>query len=202
MIFLNFKTYPEASNQNAIKLCQLIKNISSSVEIIPCLQTSDVKPVAQVVDIPIWVQHLDPVELNRPINSISGTLLNHSNRPINFKTISQTLTLCHHHQLKVMIITDTLKMIQKATKLNPDYLGFEDPKLIGGPIPMVQAHPDLIVKAAKLSNQPLIIGGGIRSTNDVKKALKLGAKGILIASEFAKSSNPETTLKELITGFE
>ena len=100
-----------------------------------------------------------------------------------------------------MIITDTLKLLKKVTKLNPDYLGFEDPKLIGGPTPMIKAHPDVIRKAVQLANQPLIVGGGIRSTQDVKTALELGAKGILLASEFAKSQDHQVTLNQLIAGF-
>lgn len=202
MIFLNYKTYSETSGRNAIKLCQLIKNTNSSIPIIPCPQISDLKPVANSIQHPIWAQHLDPEEIEEYSNHISGTLLNHSNRPLSLEVITKTLKRARQHQLNVMVITDSLDMIKSTTKLNPDYIGFEDPKLIGGPIPMVQAHPDLIKKAATFSNQPLIIGGGIRSTQDVKLALKLGAQGILVASEFAKSSNPQTTLDQLIAGFQ
>ncbi len=201
MIFLNFKTYPETISQNAINLCQLIKDTSSPISIIPCPQTSDIKLVASNVKFPIWTQHLDPEEVSKCSEQVSGTLLNHSNHPLDFHLISQTVKLCHHHQLKVMVITDTLEMVKKVTKLNPDYLGFEDPQLIGGPIPMVQAHPDLISKATTLSRQPLVVGGGIRSAKDVAQAIKLGAKGVLVASEFAKSSNHQKTLQELISGF-
>ena len=211
MIFLNFKTYPETSDKKAIKLCQLIKNIHSPVKIIPCLQTSDIKQVTKNIELPVWAQHLDPVELGKNTGYIApeavkqdgatGTLLNHSEHPLKPSTITQTINLCRQHQLKVMVITDSLEQIQSITKLKPNYLGFEDPKLIGGPIPMVQAHPDLIKKAVALSSQPLVVGGGIRSTIDVQVALKLGAKGVLVASEFAKSKDPQATLLELVAGF-
>lgn len=211
MIFLNFKTYPETGDLKAIKLCQLIKNIQSSVKIIPCLQASDIKQVTEVVNLPVWAQHLDPVELGKHTGFIApeavkqdgatGTLLNHSEHPLDLSIITQTLALCRQHQLKVMVITDSLDQIKSITNLNPDYLGFEDPKLIGGPIPMIEAHPDLIKSAVKLASQPLIVGGGIRSGTDVRKALELGAQGILVASEFAKSKDPQATLLELVAGF-
>ncbi len=211
MIFINFKTYPETTDQNAVKLCQIIKNTPSAVPIIPCLQTSDIKQVTQTINLPTFSQHVDPVELGQHTGFTApeavkkdgalGTLLNHSEHPVDLKTIKETLKLSHLHQLKVMIITDTLRILKKVTKLNPDYLGFEDPKLIGGETPMVQAHPDLIKKAVSLSHQPLIVGGGIRSTQDVKTALSLGAKGILLASEFAKSSDRQATLNKLVAGF-
>mgnify|MGYP000173195224 CR=1 FL=1 len=201
MIFLNFKTYPETSGQKAVNLCQIIQNTPSPVKITPCLQTADLKQVTQQLDFPVWTQHLDTKDIIKQKNFITGTLLNHSNHSLKLKIISQTLALCHQHQLKVMVITDSLDQIEEVTKLHPDYLGFEDPKLIGGPTPMVQAHPELIKKAVNLSQQPLIVGGGIRSREDIKKSLKLGAKGVLIASEFAKSNDPQKTLKDLIQGF-
>lgn len=211
MIFLNFKTYPETSDQEAIELCQIIKKIKTTVNIIPCLQASDIKQVKEAVGLPIWAQHLDPVELGKHTGFIApesvkkdgaiGTLLNHSEHPLNLSIITQTLALCHQHQLKVMVITDSLDLIKSVTKLNPDYIGFEDPKLIGGPVPMVQAYSDLIKQAVTLSSQPLIVGGGIRSGSDANKALELGAQGVLVASEFAKSKDPQATLLELVSGF-
>jgi triosephosphate isomerase (TIM) len=203
MIFLNFKTYPETSDKNALKLCRLINNIESPVKIIPCLQTSDIKQVTSELKLPVWTQHLDSIDTPEAVkqDGATGTLLNHSEHPLKLDTITQTLKLCHQHQLEVMVITDSLETIKSVTKLNPDYLGFEDPNLIGGPVPMVQAHPKLIKEAVSLSTQPLIVGGGIRSKADVKKARELGAQGVLVASEFAKSKDPQSTLQELISGF-
>ena len=65
MIFINFKTYPETSDQKAIELCKLIQNTQSTIPVIPCLQATDIKQVTQAVDLPVWTQHLDPVELGK-----------------------------------------------------------------------------------------------------------------------------------------
>lgn len=212
MIFLNFKTYPETSDQNAVKLCQLIKAINSPVPVIPCLQTSDIHQVAQAVSLPVWAQHLDPVELGKHTgftapeavkqDGAQGTLLNHSEHPLDLNTINQTLQLCQQHQLKTMVITDTLDLINQVVPLRPDYIGFEDPQLIGGPVPMVEARADLVTQAVAASPLPLIVGGGMRSQADVQQAVKLGARGVLVASEFAKAKDPQATLGDLINGFQ
>jgi len=204
MIFLNFKNYPQTTDQNAIKLCRLIKKISSttSVKIIPCLQASDLYQANQAVSIDLWTQHVDPIKLNKyKKDGAAGTLLNHSQHPVDLAVIKKTLKLCHQEKLQVMVITDTIELIKQVTILNPDYIGFEDPKLIGGPIPMIEAHPDLIKQAIAASHHPLIIGGGMRTAAHVNQAITLGAAGVLVASEFAKSSNPQATLKNLISGF-
>lgn len=211
MIFLNFKTYPQTTDQKAVRLCRLIQSTDSLIPVIPCLQAADIYQIAQTVKLPLWVQHLDPIELGQATGFIApqavkqdgakGTLLNHSEHPLDFDVIVATLALCRRYKLKVMVIASDLDSVKKITALKPDYLGFEDPQLIGGPIPMVQAHPDLIKKAVALSRQPLIVGGGIRSTVDVQTALDLGASGVLVASEFAKSTDPGSTLKDLIKGF-
>ena len=212
MIFLNFKTYPETSDQNAVKLCRLIKAINSPVPVIPCLQTSDIHQVVQAVSLPVWAQHLDPVILGKHTGFIApeavkqdgaqGSLLNHSEHPLDLNTISQTLQLCQQHQLKTMVITDTIDLINQIVPLRPDYIGFEDPQLIGGPTPMVKARADLVKQAVSASTLPVIIGGGMRSQADIQQAVNLGAAGVLIASEFAKAKDPQSTLRDLINGFQ
>jgi len=46
-----------------------------------------------------------------------------------------------------------------------------------------------------------LVGAGINSKKDVEISLKMGAKGILVASGVIKSKNPYESLKELAEGF-
>jgi len=195
MIFLNFKIYEETSGENTLKLCRLIKD----KRVIPCLQAVDIYRVKQALpELEIWGQYVDPVGLA----AASGVLLNHSDHPLNLETITATVKLCRREGLKTMIITDSIELIKKTNGLQPDYIGFADPKLIGGPVAMIEAHFDLVKQAVAAAQTPLIVGGGIRTTEHVRKSFQAGGKGVLVASELAKSPNPEATLRELIMGLD
>jgi len=47
----------------------------------------------------------------------------------------------------------------------------------------------------------VLVGAGIKSVEDVKVSLKMGAKGILISSSIIKSKNPEEELEKLASAF-
>ena len=196
MIFLNFKIYPETSGENTLKLCRLIKD----KRVIPCLQAVDIVRVKQVLpDLEIWGQYADPVGLA----AANGVLLNHCEHQLNFDQIKATVVKCRESKLRVMIITDSLELIKQVNEFKPDYIGFEDPQLIGGPVAMIDAHFDLVQQAAAAAGAvPLIVGGGIRTTEHVKKSLQAGGQGVLVASELAKSPNPAATLADLLLGLD
>jgi triosephosphate isomerase len=81
--------------------------------------------------------------------------------------------------------------------MKPDYIAVEPRELIGGKISVSQARPELISDTVKAVKTKVLCGAGINTRQDVKKALKLGAKGVLVASAVAKSKNPGKVLKEL-----
>ncbi|KKS79904.1 MAG: Triosephosphate isomerase [Candidatus Beckwithbacteria bacterium GW2011_GWA2_43_10] len=212
MIFLNFKIYQETSGENTLKLCRLIRRLTDK-RVIPCLQAADIFRVKQILpDLEVWAQHADPVGYGKftgyqapvslKMSGAGGVLLNHSEHGLDFKTLKKTVAAAKKAELKIMIIADTAALIKKANKLKPDYIGFEDPQLIGGPIAMIDAHFGLIKQAASAAQGPLIVGGGIRTTNHVRKSLLAGGKGVLVASEFAQSPNSKQTLQELILGLD
>ena len=131
-----------------------------------------------------------------------GVLLNHFDHPIDIAVLPTTVKYCREAGLKIMIITASLEEIKTVSRLQPDFIGFEDPQLIGGPVAMIDAHFDLVNQAAVAAKLPLIVGGGIRQTSHVIQSLQAGCKGVLVASEFAKSTDPVQTLQNLITGLD
>lgn len=209
MIFLNFKIYPETSGEKTLPLCRLIKD----KRVISCLQAVDIYRVKQALpDLEIWAQHADPVSQGKftgyqaPISlkaaGASGVLLNHSEHQMSFDQIAATVSEVKKAELKLMIITDSVELIKKVNEFKPDYIGFEDPQLIGGLVPMIEARFDLAKQASAAAQAPLIVGGGIRTSDHVTKSLQAGGKGVLVASEFAQSNYPEKTLQELLAGLD
>jgi len=209
MILLNFKIYQETSGGNTLKLCHLFKD----KRVIPCLQAVDIYKIKQQLpDLEVWAQHADPVgygkftgyqaPISLKMSGAGGVLLNHAENQLNLETIKTTLVCCRQAGLKILLLAASLEQINQFNLLKPDYIGFEDPQLIGGPIAMIEAHFDLVKQAAAAAQAPLIVGGGIRTTDNVRKSLLAGGKGVLVASEFAKSSHPRQTLQELILGLD
>jgi triosephosphate isomerase len=82
-------------------------------------------------------------------------------------------------------------------KFNPDLIAVEPPELIGGNISVSTAKPEIISRAYELVGDKLIVGAGVKNSNDIKIALKLGAKGVLLASGVMKAEDPEAVLKDL-----
>lgn len=87
-------------------------------------------------------------------------------------------------------------------KPRPDFVAYEPPELIGGDVSVSQAQPKAIKRiVASLSEHKVVIGAGIKTGEDIKKAMRLGAKGVLISSGVVKAEDPEKKLMELAKVF-
>jgi len=215
-IFINFKTYPQATGENAVNLAKTCEEVSKerNTEIIPIVQAADIFPVKQTVSIPIWAQHVDPVLPGKTTGFVtlesvieagaSGTLLNHSEHQIPPGTIKQVLARVKNSKSKVpsfetMIAGRTLGQLERLVKLKPDYIAYEIADLIGGKVSITDASPKSIEKALKIAGEaPLVVGAGVNRAEDLAKARKLGAKGVLIASAVVLAEDPENKLLELL----
>ena len=90
----------------------------------------------------------------------------------------------------------------KLAACKPDYIAVEPPELIGGTISVSSTRPELIRSAVKKIPCSVLVGAGIKSGGDVRAALALGAKGILVASGVVKAPDPEKALRELAEAFQ
>jgi len=217
MIFLNFKTYEEASGQKALSLVSIVEDValSSQIKIIPVVQLIDLKEVVAKTKLEVWVQKIDSVSYGAHTGSIlpeeivsagaRGTFLNHSeNKITDFDLLKRTIEKAKEVDLKTLVFCSSLEELERNKTLNPDFLSYEPPELIGGDVSVASAQPDIIAKAAVISKGagiPLIIGAGIASQEDVKKSLELGAVGVVVASHVVKSQNPRGSLMDLTEGF-
>ena len=90
--------------------------------------------------------------------------------------------------------------------LKPTFVSYEPPELVGSKTTSVtQAKPEIITKAVRITKEhdlPLIVGAGIKSANDVRKSLEMGAVGVAVASDIVASENPREEILDLIEGFE
>lgn len=198
MIIVNFKKYPQAKGKNAIKLAKICERIAKQTKtrIIIAVQEKDLKAISKEVKIPVYLQLIkDSVP-----KQAKGTLLNHSEHPIHNKIIQRRVKIAKKAGIKTVVCCANTKRAKEIDKFKPDYIAVEPNTLIGGKISVSQAKPELISKTVKAVKTKVLVGAGIRISKDVRKAIELGAKGVLVASAVVKTKNPEKALRALVKG--
>lgn len=217
MIFVNFKTYPEGTGENAVKLAVICEAISeeTNVPIIPVVQTIDAWRVLQHVHIPVWVQHLDPFEPGTHTGytvfesvlaaGVSGTLLNHSERTIPFEQLTDTIIRIRkeRHAFQTIVCVPNIEVLKNVKSFETDYVAYEPPELIGSETASVASvHPEIIEASVKMAGTtPVLVGAGIKSKVDVEICKNKDVKGILISSGIVKAKDPSATLREFASVF-
>jgi triosephosphate isomerase len=92
---------------------------------------------------------------------------------------------------------------KSIARFNPDFIAIEPPELIGSGISVSAAKPEVVtnsIKQVRLVNRrvKVLCGAGVTNGGDVKKALELGTRGILVASGVVKAKNPEKVLRDFV----
>ncbi|MFW6285582.1 MAG: triose-phosphate isomerase [Nanoarchaeota archaeon] len=218
-LIINLKTYKESLGSNAIKIARICKQLEKKaqnlgVEIILCPSYIDLREVSKV-GVKTYSQHIDNMDFGAHTGYIvplalkdclvSGTLINHSehNLTYNYKEIKSRVEFAKRADLEVCLCARNHKVIKKISQYNPDFIAVEPKELIGGDISITTANPELIIKSVKQAGSiPLLVGAGIKNQNDVKIAIQLGAKGILVASGVIKVNNIKAVLNDLLNGFD
>ncbi len=208
LLILNFKSFSSSTCTNAVRLaeiCEKFAQRNKNFQLGICASALDVISVSRVVN-KCWLfsQHVDPCFEGAFTGSICistvkpfccGTLLNHAEKKISFPVLEKTVSLCKENNLKTLVCADSLKEAVRVAGLAPDFLALEPPDLIGSGISVSTARPQLVtdfIKAIKKANkkQVVLVGAGITNAADVTKSFELGARGVLVASAFAKNKNP------------
>jgi len=203
-IIINLKTYKQGDQ--VLKLAKQIEKVDKNI--IVGVQPSDIEEITRKTKLKVFSQHVDWQKPGRQTGFIlpeaikkdraKGTFLNHSEHPLKFSILKKTIKRCKKTNLKTIVFASGLKEAKKIKKLKPDYLVIEPPELVAGKISVSKANPGLIEKINKKLRYDFIVGAGIKTNEDLKIAMKLGAKGIAISSAITKSKSPGKTLKQLI----
>ncbi|MBW6442554.1 triose-phosphate isomerase [Patescibacteria group bacterium] len=203
-ILINLKTYNQG--EKVLSLAESLKKVNQ--DIILGAQATDIKEIVEKTGLRVYAQHVDYFETGRntgyilpeavKANKAQGVLLNHSEHKLKFLDIEKTVYRCKKLGLKTMIFVSSLKEAKKIEILKPDYIVFEPPKLVGGDISVSNAKPEIIREIAKNIKTKFLVGAGIKTREDVIKAIELGASGIGISSAITLAKNPSKKLKELV----
>jgi len=214
LIILNFKCYGESIGQNAVKLAKIAEKVSKDVglSIIVVPTFVDLQRVASEVSIPVFSQHIDPVDLGSHTGFIppeavkqagaAGTLVNHSERRLLMSDVDAVVSRARDVGLQTCVCTNNATVSAAAAALSPAMVAIEPPELIGSGRSVSKTRPEVVTSTVELIrkvNDDVIIlcGAGITTGEDARAAIRLGADGILLASAFTKASDPAKVLLEL-----
>lgn len=213
VIIVNFKTYKEATGKNALKLAKQIEKAQKEVggSVVLAVEVQDIRMIADTVSLPVFAQHVDVCGFGAHTGGIIpeavkdagavGTIVNHAEHEISDEQIKATIKHCKKIGLFSVLCANTVNDVKRLKKFKPDVIAVEPPKLIGTGISVSSAKPEVIKGSVKASGRiPLLCGAGIQTGEDVFVSLKLGAKGVLLASGVVKDKNPYKKMKELLLG--
>ena len=103
LILINFKTYSEALGEKAVRLAKIAEMVSKKtgkcIAVAP--QYTDIRRIARETNLPVFAQHIDPVEPGAHTGKILpesikeagaiGTLINHSERQMKISDIERCI---------------------------------------------------------------------------------------------------------------
>lgn len=214
IIIVNFKTYPSCIGPDAVHLAKICEKVAyeTGTDIRVAVCAPDIYPVSKAVSIPVYAEHIDPYPLGKHTGSVlpevvkvagaTGTLLNHSEHQIPMSQLEESIKRAYQVSLITVVCADNPAKAKKIALMRPDFIAVEPPELIGGDISVSKAKPEVISKSVEEVKEKhgikLLVGAGVKTREDVVKALELGADGILIASGITLAKNHEKALKGLL----
>ncbi len=212
MILLNLKVYEEFIGNKAVKLAMIAEKVAkqTGVKIIVIPGLLELERVARAVKIDVYAQHVDEKDYGKNTGSIliesakqagvKGAIINHSENRIPMEKIKRTVEKAKKLKFTIVVCVNNMEEAKEVDKFEPDYIAYEVPELIGGNISVATAEPEIIRKIVKSVKTKVLVGAGVGKKQDVKRSMKLGAKGVLLASELVKTEDVEGTIRDLAEG--
>jgi len=212
LFIINCKNYEEIAGSKIDKFVKTAEKISKKYKVkIAIAPPQHLLSKVSKSSLIILAQHLDNSKVGSTTgymipelvkkSDINGAIINHSEHRIPNKDIKELIDRLKKLKMISVLCVKNVAEVKKYVKLNPDYIAIEPPELIGSGKAVSKERPELItnaastVKAAK-NKTKLLCGAGIVSGDDVKKAIQLGSKGILVASGIVKSKNWNNAIEE------
>ncbi|MHA1608029.1 MAG: triose-phosphate isomerase [Candidatus Freyarchaeota archaeon] len=214
IILVNYKTYSESVGGKGLEIAKAAEEVSkeTGVCIAVAPQHSDLRMIAESVEIPVFAQHIDPIKPGSHTGYVLpeavaesgavGTLINHSEHRLVLADIDEAVRRAREVGLKTVVCSNNIEVSAAVAALNPDFCAYEPPRLIGTGISVSTAEPEVVTRAVEVIRRvnPKVIplcGAGITTGDDVLAALKLGTEGVLLASGVVKAKDPKNVLENM-----
>ncbi len=213
IIIVNLKTYLEGTGTKALKLAEKAEKVCRETDVCIGLapQLTEMTQLTKKGSLPIFAQHVDPIKPGGSTGHILpeaikkagaiGTLVNHSEHRLKLADIDTIIKRTKELDLVSVVCTNNADVSACAAALDPKFLAIEPPALIGTGIPVSRTKPEIVTETIKLVRKVnprvmVLCGAGISGGDDVTAAIKLGTKGVLVASGIVKAKKPYEALLE------
>jgi triosephosphate isomerase len=214
ILIINFKAYGEAAGRRAVEIAKVAEKVAKElgVNIAVAPNHLELALVAQSVEIPVYAQGAD-VETpgaytshvavdNIKAAGASGVILNHSEAPLRLNDLAKLIARAKAVGLDVVTCAPDPRTSLAAAALGPHAVAVEPPELIGTGRAVSKYKPETVVETVRLVSAhfpdvAVITGAGIESGEDVEAALRLGTKGVLLASTAVKAKDHYQKIMEL-----
>lgn len=216
MLIINLKTYISGTGKNAETVVELCEKLASGRTIIVAAQAADIYRAAKKAKkISVFAQHIDAAEQGRNTGFVTaeavseagakGTIINHAEHKIPLMLVQKAVERAGQNKLITVVCAATAKEATEiAMACSPDYIAIEPPELIAGKTGVSTAKPEIITDTIKAVNKvkriPVICGAGVSSKEDVKAAIRLGAKGVIVANFVMSAKDKKKAISELLEG--
>ena len=212
LLIVNFKQYEVSTGINSIGM---IKALSSGLggtklQIMYAVSSTDLLACREKFGDSIMAQHFDPVPSGPHTGQVSYntlsnmgikySLLNHSEHRISYDQILASVNAARSRQLEVVLCAASMEEVKEFAALDVNYIAYEPPELIGGDISVSTSKPDIVREAASIcssNGKRLLVGAGVKTEEDARAAVLLGASGILVSSGVVLARSPGTALSSL-----
>ena len=214
LIIINLKTYESGSDVNAERLalaCQTVAGTYRAGVALAC-QAADLFRLSKTTSLPLLAQDIDPADFGAHTgasiietarcNGAVGTLLKHSECQAPASHIKAVVAKAKRLGFITVVCAKNSTEAGRFARLNPDFIAVEPPELIGGNVSVSTARPQLVLSSVKAvgSFSTLLVGAGVKTEEDVRTCLHLGAKGVLVSSGIVQAKDPARQLRQLLEG--
>ncbi|MFH1443014.1 MAG: triose-phosphate isomerase [Candidatus Micrarchaeota archaeon] len=220
VIALNLKVYAESAGEKGFQLCEIAHKLAEKHQkrIIVSPQAADLGRISQSFPpspfFEVFGQHFNSNEQGAYTGTITpeallasgckGSILNHSEKKINVAELINLIPRAKKIGLDLIVCADDVHEAVAIAKLHPPCIAVEPPELIGSGISVSSAQPEIVEHSVseikKIDSEiKVLVGAGVSTAADVKKSIELGAEGVLLASAFVKSKDPEKLLDEMLS---
>lgn len=222
VIVLNFKDYQDSTGEGAVALSRICEKLfkETSAQIVVAVHPFDLRNVIESCpglfvicqtgdsytrdeDGKVKATQTGRVTPRMILAAgAHGVLVNHAENPKTDAEVSQIIGDFELEDSKLLTIVcaeDATRAQEILELCKPDYIAVEPPDLIGGDV-SVTTRPEVVSDAITKVMCPILVGAGVKTGEDVRQALELGARGVLLASGVVrpKSGSSEDVLRELI----
>ncbi|MGB7633391.1 MAG: triose-phosphate isomerase, partial [Nitrososphaeraceae archaeon] len=217
-LIINFKNYLEIAGEKGLELSKVSEQVSNDtgVDIIISPPQPALSQVCATVKTPVLSQHVDfskpgsttgfiVPEIVKSYGAV-GSLINHSEHRIDsIDSIRELVSILKNLQMVSIVCVRTPEEAGTIANFNPDFIAIEPPELIGSGKAVSTENPSIVTKSIsavveRSDSSKVICGAGIVDKADVESALRLGAKGVLVASGIIKAKSWYDKIHELASG--